>query len=257
MVGSSGVDQQRARPSGAAGAYAPRGLHGQVVEELGRRIVAGELPEGVPFELPALEADLGVSRTALREALKVLGAKGLVDARPRRGTYPLPRAAWNALDPDVLRWTLSAGRNDALFAQLQEVRAIVEPAAARLAAERGAPEAVEAMRGALAAMESAGAAGDVDGVAEADVAFHRLLAAATGNGLLGPIQEVVLVGLRRRDSLVHERRGGLDRPTLDRHRAVLDAIEAGDAVAAEAAMLHLLELAAADAAAVDRAVAAD
>lgn len=236
------------------GAYSARGLHGQVVDRLGRRIVAGELPEGVSFDLPAMEDELGVSRTALREALKVLSAKGLVDARPRRGTYVLPREGWNVLDADILRWTLSTDTEHALFAQLDEVRAIVEPAAARLAARRRTAGDVDELRRALQAMADAGDRDDPDAVAESDVRFHRGLAVASGNALLSPIQEVVLVGLRRRDRLVHGRRAS-SAAVLDLHRAVVDAVEQGDAEAAEAAMVRLLGRAADDGAELERAAA--
>jgi GntR family galactonate operon transcriptional repressor len=247
-TGPSGIDGPGAA---SPGAYASRGLHGQVVDLLGHRIVSGALPEGVSFDLPEIERELGVSRTALREALKVLAAKGLVDARPRRGTYPLPRSGWNVLDADILRWTLSTDDEHALFAQLDEVREIVEPAAARLAARRRAPAAVDVLREALTRMEEAGARGDADAVADADVAFHRGLAAASGNALLGPIQEVVLVGLRRRDRLVHRRQTSMA-AGLELHRTLVDAVERGDAAEAEAAMERLLGRAADDGAALER-----
>jgi DNA-binding FadR family transcriptional regulator len=252
---ADGADASSRPATPSPGAYSARGLHGQVVDRLGRRIVAGDLPEGVAFDLPAMEDELGVSRTALREALKVLSAKGLVDARPRRGTYVLPREGWNVLDADILRWTLSTDTEHALFAQLDEVRAIVEPAAARLAARRRTSGDVEELRRSLRAMEEAGERDDADAAAESDVRFHRALAVASGNTLLGPIQEVVLVGLRRRDRLVHGRRSS-SQAVLDLHRSVVDAVERGDSEGAEAAMIRLLGRAADDGAELERATAA-
>ncbi len=87
--------------------YGNRGVHGQTVDTIARRVLSGELPEGATLDLTAMQAELGVSLTALRESLKVLTAKGLVDARQKRGTFVRPRSDWNLLDPDVLRWQFS------------------------------------------------------------------------------------------------------------------------------------------------------
>ncbi|MEO3747504.1 GntR family transcriptional regulator [Plantactinospora sp. B5E13] len=84
--------------------YARRGVHGQTVEVIARRILAGEIAEGDTLNLTALQGELDVSLTALREALKVLSAKGIVDARQKRGTFVRPRADWNLLDGDIIRW---------------------------------------------------------------------------------------------------------------------------------------------------------
>ena len=84
--------------------FAARGVHGQTVEVLAQRILTGQLPEGHTLDLIALQSEFDVSLTVLREALRVLAAKGMVDARPKRGTFVRPRAAWSLLDPDVLRW---------------------------------------------------------------------------------------------------------------------------------------------------------
>ncbi|MFD0786891.1 FadR/GntR family transcriptional regulator, partial [Micromonospora azadirachtae] len=122
--------------------YAGRGVHGQTVEVIARRILTGEIAEGATLNLGALQEELDVSLTALREALKVLTAKGIVDARQKRGTFVRPRADWNLLDGDVIRWQLADGADPLLIDQLQEVRSIIEPAAARLAASRASVEDV-------------------------------------------------------------------------------------------------------------------
>src|SRR6266540_4590215 len=140
---------------GRAGAYRGRGLHGEVVEELGSRIVGGRLAEGQTLDVPDLEAELDVSRTVLREALRVLKAKGLVDARQKRGTFVQPRTEWRLLDPDVVRWQF-AGRDDSRFLDdLAEVRGIIEPASARLAALRRDDADIAAMAKALETMSVA------------------------------------------------------------------------------------------------------
>ncbi len=207
-----------------------------MVEELGCRIAAGELAEGQTIELPQLETELDVSRTVLREALRVLKEKGLIDARQKRGTYVQPRARWRLLDPDVIRWQFQ-GREDRQFLNdLAEVRTIIEPASARLAALRRTEDDLAAMTRALAAM-SVAARGDADPV-EADLAFHRALLAATHNELLVRMEVVLQAGLAARDRLVH----GVvqdDDPT-PAHAAVLDAIGDGDPDAAAAATAALL-----------------
>ncbi len=116
--------------------YQGRGLHGQVVEQMGVRIVGGAYPTGAPLYSEQLEREFDVSKTVVREALKVLAAKGLVESRQKRGTVIRPRDEWNLLDGDVLRWQGRDAPNFVFLENLAEVRAMVEPAAARLAAER-------------------------------------------------------------------------------------------------------------------------
>jgi DNA-binding FadR family transcriptional regulator len=121
-------------------AYSNRGLGGQIVEDLGRRIVQGELPPGSTIDVDQLESQHAVSRTVVREAVKVLIAKGLLDARPKRGTFVRSRTQWNLLDADVMSWRDDGQEPDPqLLSDLAEVRGAVEPQAARLAAERRTP----------------------------------------------------------------------------------------------------------------------
>jgi len=215
--------------------YQLRGVHGQTVETLARRILSGEIPEGGTLDLLALREELDVSLTALREALKVLSAKGIIDARQKRGTFVRPRAAWNTLDGDVMRWR-SAGPVDLdLLENLTEVRTIVEPAAARLAAQRANEDDLAALDATLTRM--ADAADAADAVA-ADLGFHRALLAATHNPLLTEMDRIIANGLAMRDKVVHGA-APTDDP-VPSHRAVLDAIRAGDAAAAEQAMRELV-----------------
>lgn len=111
-----------------------RGRQGEVVEELGRRIVGGTPAVGEILDVAALTAELGISHTVLREALSALKAKGLIEARQKRGTFVQPRSEWRLLDPDVIRWHLRGHRDCSLRGDLVELRGIVEPATARLAA---------------------------------------------------------------------------------------------------------------------------
>ncbi|MFG2350600.1 FadR/GntR family transcriptional regulator [Streptomyces phaeochromogenes] len=226
--------------------YARRGVHGQTVELLARRILGGEIPEGATLDLVALQSELDVSLTALRESLKVLAAKGMVDARQRRGTFVRTRAEWNLLDADVLRWQFEGGRTNAsdraLLHNLAEVRAIIEPAAVRLAAERRTDEDLAALDAAIEAMgeRDNGAAHAV----EADLAFHRALLNATHNELLERMEMVIESGLAHRDRIVHSSPHSED--PVPAHRAVLDAVRDRDAGAAEAAMRALLDQAGRD-----------
>ncbi|MDX2973010.1 FadR/GntR family transcriptional regulator [Kribbella solani] len=213
-----------------------RGLHGQIVEELARRILSGQVPEGATINIAELQSELGVSLTAVREALRVLTAKGLVDARQKRGTYVRPRADWNLLDPDVIRWRVTdADTRPGLLEDLHEVRGIVEPAAARLAALRGEATHLAALDEALAAMDSAR---DHHAAAAADLAFHRTLLAATGNELLTKLEVIMESGLADRDRLVHKAKPAAD--PVPSHRRVVDAIRAHDPDGAELAMRELL-----------------
>jgi DNA-binding FadR family transcriptional regulator len=222
--------------------YGNRGVHGQTVDTLAQRVLSGALPEGATLDLPALQAELGVSLTALRESLKVLTAKGLVDARQKRGTFVRPRSDWNLLDPDVLRWQFSAVADAALLQSLDEVRGIIEPAAVRLAAIRRTDEDLAGLDAALTAMSKAD---DSRSAVDADLAFHRALLNATHNELLERMQTVLESALAARDQLVHGREDASDDP-VPSHRAVLDGVRARDPGAAESAMRALLDKAISD-----------
>ena len=219
-----------------AGGYQGRGLHGEVVELLGRRILSGEIADGQTLDVLGLEQELDVSRTVLREALRVLKAKGLVDARPKRGTFVQARTEWRLLDPDVVRWQFE-GRDDSQFLDdLAEVRGIIEPASARLAALRRTDEDIAALEQAIDRMAAA-ARGDGDAVA-ADVAFHRALLAATHNELLLRMEVVLETGLAARDRIVHD--AVQDDDPTPAHAAVLNAIRDRDPESAGAAASALL-----------------
>ncbi|MDT7789015.1 MAG: hypothetical protein QOF58_7434 [Pseudonocardiales bacterium] len=217
-----------------------RGVHGQTVEALAGRILAGEIGEGDTLDLPALREELDVSLTALREALKVLSAKGIIDARQKRGTFVQPRSSWNLLDTDVMRWQTEAGADHGLFDELTEMRVIVEPAAARLAAERASDADIEALGGAVERMASAR---DLAATVRADLEFHRLLMAATHNAFLTQVERILAIGLAERDKLVH---GSVEDDPVPSHRAVLDAISARDPEAAYEAMRALVDKSGAD-----------
>jgi GntR family galactonate operon transcriptional repressor len=216
--------------------YAARGVHGQTVQVIAQRILTGQFAEGSTLDITALQSEFDVSLTVLREALKVLAAKGMVDARPKRGTFVRPRADWSLLDGDVLRWQFARSAQPSLFEDLHELRNIVEPGAASLAAARATDADVEALDAALAAMSAAGT--DPTAAVAADLAFHRALLAATHNELLVRMEVVIETGLAERDRMVHGAQGTDD--PVPSHRAVVDAIRAHDPSAAADAMRRLL-----------------
>ena len=222
--------------------YGNRGVHGQTVDAIARRVLSGELPEDATLDLTAMQAEFGVSLTVMRESLKVLAAKGLVDARQKRGTYVRRRADWNLLDPDVLRWQATSESGASLLRNLEEVRGIIEPAAVRLAALRRTNDDLARLDEALDAMSRAD---DSRSAVAADLRFHRALLNATHNELLERMETVLESALATRDQLVHGTEDASDDP-VPSHRAVLDGVRAGDARAAEAAMRALLDKAISD-----------
>jgi len=225
--------------------YSDMGLHGHVVRQLGTRIVQGTLAAGSTLDPDQIGVDFGVSRTVVREALKVLGAKGLVGARPRRGTFVRERSEWSLLDPDVLRWQYDQlGEPPAeTLDKLAEVRLIIEPSAAALAARRRSEADLARLQAALDAMKSS--EHDPAGLTESDVAFHRALLVATGNEFLAEMAMVIDAGLHVRNRFVHGHDVAM-KPSLRAHATVLDAVRQRQPDEAETAMRRLLVAASRD-----------
>ncbi|MEU3681525.1 FadR/GntR family transcriptional regulator [Streptomyces sp. NPDC030592] len=216
--------------------------HQRVVDELGRRVVGGVWNPGDPLPVEdALAAELGVSRGVVREAVKALMAKGMLRVRPRTGTRVLPPEHWNHLDRDVLRWKQD-GDAASLLRDTGELRLIVEPKAARLAAHRAGADDLRVLRESLAAMEAAAAAPGRSGYVEADLAFHRALLAASGNRLLGSLGRAVEIALEH-SFLISTQTPGAVEASLPGHRAIVRAVEARDPEAAAEAALALIEAA--------------
>lgn len=222
--------------------YSRRGLHGRLVHDIGIRIVRGQLAPGDVIDTAATELEHGVSRTVVREAVKVLAAKGLVDALPKRGTVVRAPTSWNLLDPDVLAWQFAETPDARTLRALHEVRLIFEPAGARLAAERADEADLATIRAAMAAMREHH--GDVEAVIVDDVRLHRAILAATHNLLMPAFESLIEAGLRARNRIIMAR---VSTPSyLERHAAVVQAIADHDGDAAETAMRQLLNDAAAD-----------
>jgi DNA-binding FadR family transcriptional regulator len=222
-----------------------RGLHREVVHQLGLRIIRGELAPGETLpEESTLGEQFGVSRTVLREAIKVLAAKGLIESRPRIGTRVRPRHGWNLLDPDVLVWRFEAGPDEAFLREITEVRRIIEPAAAGLAAERATPEEVAAIVALCERLEEAAVA-DGEEYIDADMAYHMAILEAGHNDLLSQLGDAIAVALRisRRLTITipGSSLGGM--PT---HWGVTRAIRDRDPGAADRAMRALISHTAGD-----------
>ena len=188
----------RARHSGdliasLSGRNLARNLHSDVLWELGLAIVSGQYAEGaiLPPDSELLDR-FGVSRTVLREALKTLAAKGMIEARARIGTRVLPRNRWNLFDADVLSWHFELGPDVTFLGSLAEVRIGIEIEAAALAAERCTDEAAAAMLDWVEKMASAETPADF---ARYDLEFHRAVAEASGNPFMASISALVEMAL--------------------------------------------------------------
>lgn len=205
---------------------------------LGRQILSGKLRPGQPLPIPA---GVRASRTALREAIKVLTAKGLVEARPRLGTRVRPRDAWQLLDPDVLAWQHDGPARLEFLRQLTEFREVIEPAAAALAAVRATAKDIDTIERAYADMAAA-AKDDRVQLAKfvaADRRFHSAIVRASGNDFLGQMGHTVFSALVISFRATTQRPGAA-RGSLPRHRAILDAIKRGRPLEARRAMLRLM-----------------
>jgi DNA-binding FadR family transcriptional regulator len=218
--------------------YPRRGLHGELVHEIGLRIIRGELPPGSSIAAE-IDTTADVSRTVVRETIKVLAAKGLVVARPKTGTQVRERRYWNLIDPDVLAWRLEAEPGDELFVHVFELRRLLEPAAAALAASRASEAEVEQLAAAYAQMQAT-VSDEPDTYIAADLRFHTIVLEACHNELLAHLASTLRAVFRASFARTH---GGAVK-TLPMHEAVLDAIQSGDGAKAETAMRALIDLSA-------------
>jgi DNA-binding FadR family transcriptional regulator len=216
-------------------------IHQEIARKLGIKILSGKLRPGAAFEGEIeRSAALGVSRTAYREAIRILIAKGLLESRPKAGTHVTPRARWNLLDPQVLAWAFS-GEPDAHFiGDLFELRGIIEPAAAALAAARRTAQQLELMRAALDGMRRLTLASDAGQAADQD--FHRVILQAAHNDALASLSGSVGAAVTW-TTLFKQRHQPLPRDPLPEHEAVFSAISKGNPKRARTAMENLLRLA--------------
>lgn len=209
-----------------------------IVQRLGQEIVCGVYGAQNPFPIEAeLCRRLGVSRSVLREAVKMLTTKGLLNARPRQGTWVEPESNWNLLDPDVLRWFLERKFSPTLLLEFTQVRLAIEPMAASMAARLAGPEAKASIIAALDRMKAA-ERGEDDPL-ESDIAFHVAILRASGNRFLAQMRDLIDVALRTSIRLTN-RRKGVRLASVSDHQRVSDAILAGDGEGASQAMRELM-----------------
>lgn len=220
----------------------PKGVYGQTLDKVGLQLVQGTVAPGTVLDPDALQRDLGVSRTVVREVIRVLGTKGLIAALPRRGTTVQPRSEWGLLDPDILRWQFESNPGGAFLDDLMELRDLVEPRGAALAAERRTDDDLARLESALADMRAAGE--DSEAFIDADIGFHQVLLQAAHNELLFQLHEVVDIGLLARDRFVQGVREWEE--AVPEHAAILEAVRLGDTSRAEAAVRTLLQRATQD-----------
>lgn len=218
-----------------------RGLHGQLVQQLGQMIVSGDLGADRPLVPEEIGQRFEVSRTVVRESLRVLEAKGLVSARPNVGTRVRPVSDWNLLDADIIEWRAFGPQREDQRRELCELRWTIEPLAARLAVGHGRDELQQRLHEMVEIMGHAVGQGDTVTFSRADAEFHSVLLQAAGNRMLEHLSGIVAAALEVSGGPVT----GCDRPTeaaVALHQRIVEALGGGDPAGAENAMRQLLSV---------------
>ncbi len=242
-----------------AGVIEVRGILGAAVSELGTRIVGGAWAPGsaIPKESDLCDG-MGVSRSVVREAFRILGAKGLIRSRTSDGTRVLPRSEWRLLDPDVMDWRIKAGDTNSLLHDLLKVRLVLEPGVVHTATVMASEDARARVRRSWVVKEHVFTTPDPDYAERrrrfisADLEFHRAFLAAVESDLLSQLFAVIEAALGLLLDMQMSARGyttqmiGMEESQA-LHEAVFVEFERRDAEAAEAAMRRLIERAISDA----------
>ncbi len=216
-------------------------LHGSIARDLGVRIVSGRARPGDILDGEINASDrLEVSRTAYREAVRILAAKGLVESRPKVGTRVSLPERWHWLDPDVLSWIFEREPDDRLVQDLFELRGMVEPQAAALAAGRRTQADLDAMAQALRDMEHHSLA--LEEGRAADQKFHAALLRASGNAFVASLVSGIGAAVTW-TTIFKQRHQQLARDSVPDHMRVYEAVRARNPAAAQRAMTALLDLA--------------
>ncbi|MGW2212471.1 FadR/GntR family transcriptional regulator [Streptomyces sp. NPDC001781] len=234
-----GTESDLGRVGRRAAGSRGRGLHGQLVQQLGQMIVSGDLGADRPLVPEEIGQRFEVSRTVVRESLRVLEAKGLVSARPNVGTRVRPVSDWNLLDPDIIEWRAFGPQRDDQRRELNELRWTIEPLAARLAAGHGREDVQQRLVDLVEIMSHALAQGDALTFSRADAEFHALLIQVAGNRMLDHLSGIVSAALQVSGGLAT----GCERPTeasVAQHARIVDGLGSGDGAVAEGAMRQLL-----------------
>lgn len=218
-----------------------RSLYGMVANALGERIVSGVYPQGsvLPPESKIME-EFEISRTALREAFKVLSAKGLIQSKPKTGTSINIKKYWNMLDPDILNWSFDTSSGKELLEDLFQIRQAIEPKAAFLAAEKRTDEQLLAIESAYFKMEAA-----TYGTEEtfySDLEFHQAILDASGNTFMDSFGTMIETALIRSFSVTTNRGKEYWEASLPMHKAVYLGIKDKNPERARFEMASLLNV---------------
>ncbi|EFF90193.1 MULTISPECIES: FadR/GntR family transcriptional regulator [Streptomyces] len=209
-----------------------RGLHGRVLDALGPAITAGEYPPGSVLRTDELAQSFDVSRSVMREAVRVLESMHLVASRRRVGVTVLPADEWNVYDPQVIRWRLAGADRARQLRSLTVLRSAVEPVAAGLAARHATPEQCSELTECALGMVANSRGHRLDRYLLHDVAFHRVILCASGNEMfarLGDVVAEVLTGRTQHEVMFEDP----DPAAVTLHVRVAEAVRAGDAERAE------------------------
>jgi len=214
-----------------------RKIHTRLADQIGRSIVRGEIQPGesLPSELRICDM-MNVSRTAVREALRVLVGKGLLLSRPKSGTKVRDPEHWNHLDPDILRWRVELDDTDVLLRKLFELRFAVEPAASSAAATARTAADAELIK---KAFEEMAAAESMEAYVDADIRFHKAIYQATHNQFFWPIAQMFELALHQSFRITAP--GDHRSRAIAEHRALMEAIVAREPEDAHAATVQLLK----------------
>lgn len=209
-----------------------RGLHGRVLDTLGPEITAGEYPPGSVLRTDELAQRFDVSRSVMREAVRVLESMYLVESRRRVGVTVRPKAEWNVYDPQVIRWRLAGADRPGQLRSLTVLRSAIEPVAAGLAARHATAEQCAELTECALGMVAHSRGHKLEGYLHHDVAFHRVVLVASGNEMfarLGDVVAEVLTGRTQHDVMFEDP----DPAAVTLHVQVAEAIREGDAARAE------------------------
>lgn len=214
-----------------------RSLHVQVARSIARKILSDELKQDeiIPSEMTLCE-QFNVSRTALREAIKLLTSKGLLESKPKVGTRVTSRDNWNYLDPQLLEWVTDLGNNEDVYKEFLSLRRAIEPAAAALAAQNATAEQRILLSETFQEMDALTKNFDAQRWVEVDLQFHRLVFLSTGNSFYLPFGNILATMFKSFIGYSSEKGG----TCLKEHRAIYTAIMAGDAEKARQANIDLL-----------------
>lgn len=214
-----------------------RSLHVQVAREIARKILSAKFSQNeiIPGEKLLCE-QFGVSRTALREAIKLLTSKGLLESKPKVGTRVTTRENWNFLDSQLLEWIDDLGDNEAVYQEFSALRRAIEPAAAALAAINATAKQRILLSETFQEMDHVSKNFDAQRWIKADVQFHRLIFLSTGNSFYLPFANILATMFTNFIGYTSEQGG----TCMKEHRAIYTAIMAGDAEKARQANVNLL-----------------